>query len=660
MTGDVCYAHSMINKSKAVFLAVFLLTLFLTRPTFAQTAEQSQRWICLNAVRCDKDGAGCGGGSASPYPAYEAVHRARLTMKDYKPLAGKTYIFECLSTPKGQICTLGYSDSDSAFFGGVTTALPFYQLGAMPEVKYKFEGFYQSDGKTLETNPVANPTRDIGPFEWQSSTTDTLDRKFFAMNFFTPGTEIEGDEKTQQQGTFDFVTANEKCDIIKWDPFGRVFDSLTLEPVFGASIQLLKKRADGSFTAVDPRNFLDVPGGNLENPYLTLEDGQFSFVVPDGDYKLVVQKNGYTFPVDVVAVQANYSKIYSDIYPAQTGDIIVQKGKVQHRDIPIISVTGEAAVTGAPKMMEYFYSINKAVGVLSVEGRSSYPFTKVNVFTLLSSSGQRSRLFTSLMADQYGRFSVDIDTSKFNNNEYFGAIDLVKTDLSKLTARSAAPSFLTQLRSVIASFVHLVLAQQPQTGTITFDPIPNYIEGYAYDSNGKTLANANVAVYLTYSGRPYYQTKTNSTGYYKISSEYLPSSPYKIVYSTPTGVKVETSTSKFVSQNQTTLAANSIDLNSYKNSAGKVIPPPKLSPTSATGMNGGTGGVGSKSGTAGSVSGQSGVSGGATDQSNPIAVASASQTTLLTVVVVIFMVLVIGGILVFYLIKSKKSSQDLP
>ena len=122
-----------------------------------------------------------------------------------------------------------------------------------------------------------------------------------------------------------------------------------------------------------------------------------------------------------------------------------------------------------------------------------------------------------------------------------------------------------------------------QAATINIDPIPTYLEGYAYDSTGAVIANATVGIYLTFSSKPYYETKADDQGYFKISSEHLPRMAYELRYTTPTGVIIKTTTSQFIGQNQQYLTQAKVNLNVYKNGQGKTITTP-LSPTTKPGV----------------------------------------------------------------------------
>ena len=541
----------MSNIYKKLILNIFIFISFLALPfSFVRAQQSSQRWVCLNAVHCwdqKPESEAC---------IIKSGHIALLTARlDAKLLPNKeTYINECLATATGQICTAGTTDLDMLIYGVDNTEV------LNTSYDYQFEGLFAANG----TTPISNPINSIGdgtidPVYWQSYSSGN-DRRFLALNYFEPiSNQGTGEEKTQQIGTFSFENAvnQSDCVSIAWDPYGRVFDSKTLEPVNQATVILYKKEG----LIFRPMTSSDVLGGNIINPQVTKEDGGFSFVVPNGIYKLAVSHNNYSFPEELNNLQANYSKIYSDIYPAQTGVDIVQQGGLQHRDIPLKQQS--LGVDNAAKLMEFFYDLDKMKNIIIVKGKISHPFAEIKAYSL--KDGVRYRLLTEspIRADKMGNFILKIDQSKFDPTETFGDITIKKTDLT----------LVNLVKRFIESFISKVNAQVFLATAVKFEPILNYVEGYAYDSTGKVLPNATVSVYLEFSKKPYYQTVTDDKGFYKISSEFLPSMPYHLSYTSTNGQIFPTTNSKFIVQNKTTITEANIKINQFKNNQGEIISP---------------------------------------------------------------------------------------
>lgn len=571
---------------KLFWSALFVSVVFslVAVPSYGQ-AEQSKRWVCLQVEHCWKDPNSCAPSSKGN------GHKSRLAAKPgFEPLPGvNTYVVECVSTDNDQICTTGNAAADTELYGKSTLAELQSKLG------YRFEGMFKADGTTA----MANPALWAGPYEWGDSTPASHNRRWYAMNYYDPTLAATGGEGGQQQGTFDFETAEKDCVSIAWDPYGRVFDPQSLEPIAGAKVTLyVKKGSDWKEVTA-----ADVPGGAIINNQVTLEDGQFSFVVPDGDYKLVTNPPAVA---DIAQVDPNYAKAYSDIYPALTGEVIQQRGAIQHRDIPVV-----ASSSSTPKMMEYFYETNSS-GVITLQGRVSHPLSRIIAGSAKESTANPGtktpyRTIGVFYADKFGNFKIQLDQNTFEKTdeyiEVFSDIEIQKVDLRDNTqVRRNGSNVLNWLADYLLGIWDKATVQaQAKTTTIKFEPIPQYLEGYAYDSANKPIPNARVGVYLTYSNKPYSETTADVNGYFRFTAEYLPSTSYIIKYTNSSGATVTASTSKFLGQNQKYMAKNKInpfvakDLNNVSAkiptpSGAKLTGIPAAGATGAAGVSGGKGG----------------------------------------------------------------------
>lgn len=550
------------------FLLLIIALFFFNQVSLAQTITPSSTTstglaqVCLKADRCDKTKdkeIDCSKLSA-PF------HKALLQPDPrYKIPANKTlYLVEVLSVGDGIFTTGIHTDK---FPGG-------NEIPDLAAYGYKFEGITDLTGKVINTNPIqTDGNGDFTPVIWGDATTKGVNRQWLGF-FETSDSGLGGSPQgALQQGEINFDFSESNCVKIGWDPYGRVFDSQTLEPVMGASVKLFKKTDSGSFV---PASFVDAIAGQIINPQITKEDGGFNFIVVDGTYKLEVSGSGLTFPINNISeIHQNYSQAYYDIYPALTGEEIIQKGKIEHRDIPVKTST---LANNPPVLMQYFYERG------SVTGLVSHPLTTINFYTKKIDNGSevRYRLIGSVKADKMGRFDFHFDESSFDQkqNEFFGEIELIKTDLTQLTTSRIKKLFL----NLFARFFPLANAQGLQSTTIKFQPIPSYIEGYAYDKNGKVISKAQVLVMINNILEPYYKTLANEKGYYRISSEFLPKQSYYLVYKTPTGSSIKTTTSDFIKQNDNYLAENKVDLNKPQNKQGELITIKKPSVTQSTSL----------------------------------------------------------------------------
>lgn len=605
---EIVHIESMRRYLFGVFLTL-LLSLAVTSSASAQAL--SQRWMCLDAHYCSDDSAGCAG-------VGNRWHRARLTTKEGAEALpnSDTYVVECFTVNNQVLCTTGNEAGDTKVFG----ASNLTKLNSA--INYQFEGMFKSDGQTAAPNPTkADATGKIGSVEWQSFSKYTA-RKFLAVNFFSGENAQPGSAGGQQQGTLEFEVAKSDCVAINWDPFGRVFDAQTLEPIKGAVVTLMMKNGSSYKTATNA----DFGGFSaITNPQNTKADGLFEFVVPDNTYKLQVSAPGYTFPLtSLSSLNSGYSRIYKDIYPAQTGEDIVQKGKIQHRDIPLVA-TG-AHQDNPVELVEYFTTLDKVTGEYVVEGRVSHPFAKVNVWTDKEGYGTAAnphfRIAATAKADVEGKFQVRVDQSAFEQGETVSQIEVVKQPLT-----TGSMSWIDRIMGI---FVKDANAQDNRANA-AIEPIPNYLEGVAYDRNNNPIPNAQVSVYVEGSKVPYHSVVADETGKFVISSEYLPFLPYTLEYTSANGTTTAVSTSTYMTQNAEYHKTNNVDSNVLKLKNGTIV---RETPGGDVGMKKG--------------------------DSNTSMMKSSPQYAFIVTIMLIIMLIVIAVILVLFVKNKNKDKTMMP
>lgn len=548
-------------KSSALIIISLLFTvLLLPSYTFAKNkySSKNQSIQCVtvpkdasgrNALDCQNPNAKCSGKGV-------AGHRMKLTQTG---LTQKTnvYILGCIGTDGGEmICTTGNQKADDDIYGDwvdknntLTLQRPSENLAKLtgPKIGFKFNGLYKN-GETLMDPPSPflpegrNLTKSGEWYEWEDYTPKELPRKWLTYQWIAPvSTAPVGKGGGNQQGTFDFMvkTTLRDCASIAWDPYGRLFDASTLEPVGNTQITLQINKG-GVFSAMTPADLL---GGNLINPQQVYEDGAFSFIVPDGDYKLLPT---LPYVTDLAKIDPNYKKAYSEIY---AGEVIQQRGAIQHRDIAIQTQNTNTN----PQMIGFFYSTDPN-GKADFEGRLSHPLTKINVktakvSTLHPTSKVPYRTIQTFQADKQGAFKFSVDQNKFEKTgsytEIIAGIELVKVNLRTSEESSAS------------------------SRTVALEPIPQYLEGYAYNSVGTVLPNATVGVYLSSGVSPSVEVITDENGLFKINTESLPGVLYNLRYTTKTGVTFVVKPSTFLAQNQQYYIQNRINpyTGNYKSGA---------------------------------------------------------------------------------------------
>jgi len=470
-----------------------------------------------------------------------------------------TYVVECIATSIGSVCTSGNKKMDMELYGedrGALLTKLFAEAQNGPPAAttcgagYIFEGVYSNTDGTTVTLPIQSNA--IGEFEpmleWQSCS-PLVKKEFLALNFSDPNKakNLAGSQGGQQQAQIEFdrtmgagptpVVRRARMGAgLESDPYGRIFDAQTLEPVAGEKVLLTKKRADGTFTPVNPYDPEDARGGSVINPFLTKEAGYFSFIVPDGTYRLslVSGPQNTTIATDPALLKPGYESLYSDIYPLKTGEDIIQKGKIEHRDIPVLR---SLPTDTKPALVTYFYDADKRKGRITLTGTASMPLAKIHLYALmLDPSGKtvHGQELAAATADKKGDFEVSFLTSVLKNGETYG--DLVMEKPAVFTASSA----------------------DTRTGSRLMDPILNYLEGYARDASGDALPYATVGLYLAGATVPQYRTKADAKGYFSISSEHIPAFAYTLRYTDAQGKVVSVTPLDFA------LHGGTANLNTYK------------------------------------------------------------------------------------------------
>lgn len=649
-------------RSLIIAVSVVISVSRLFNPTSVQALgiEQSaRRWVCLDHT---EDFQGHDG------------HNTQLSAGNPKPLPGTpAYVFVCIGgnpSEAGINCTTGNDDRDYQAIGLRNNSALGGAYG------YNFEGM----------NPPTNPvTPDagggVGKIIWHDSTSQGQARIWMVLQEYHPGTDNAGGAGGLQNGDFSFETAKKKCVVIGWDPFGRVFDPTTLEPVMGAVVTLYYNPnfEDPS----KPQDFVKMYLGEGKNPVTTKVDGVFNFLTVNGEYKLQVDggiaKSKSDLHQNYKNIYFDDKKIYNDdiIYLADTGKtdmgkVIIEKDGAQLRDIPIYPSKGTNTL---PEVMETI--ITAGAGDLNIQGRVSHPFTvivpqKERVYTDttkksevidIDSKGYTSETVATLK-DPF-LFSVTIDQTMFENTpeyvEKFYGVVPQKTDLT-LARRNTDNSFIGQVKRTINTFLTKYFFVQAATRgkAVRIDSIPSYLEGYAYDATGKIIPKATVGIYLKGSQKSYYTTQADVDGHFQIGSEFIPPFNYDLRYGKLTGETVTVSTSKYLVDNHVFLAKNNISTYTFKATTPELIAQQKAESAKQANANSGdaNNAAGGKNGSSTSkyVSGGTNSSrdqANGTNQTQGSSFGSGMQGIVM-IIAVIFVLLMVG-VGAFIMMKSKQS-----
>lgn len=403
------------------------------------------------------------------------------------------YIVECISMSGVYSCTTGNAAMDTTVFG--KSNVP---------AGYAIEMFKGST-KTKLTNPVTYQQLDEDIVAISSYTSPIS--SFFMLVYpqdQQTATSV-GSASGQQQAT---LSNSSECRVLQ-DPYGRVFDTHTLEPLANASVELSKKNTNGTYSKVTTGETLV----RIVNPQTTKEDGMFSFYVIDGIYKLVATKAGYTAYTVGAELNALASQVYSNLYAGQD---IYQKGKAVHTDIPLVpqdlAQSEEYARTNPVKVMNYLQSVDKKEKMYLIEGEVSHPGASIAVYS------NTSAVLARADADTSGHFFVKFPLSKIKPGQTVAQLVAVKKKYGNKT-------------------------------TITLNPVFDSIRGFAYDDSGRIIPGAKVAVMVPFSTKPVYETTADAKGYFNVPSAQLPPVGYSFTFTSLNGTKDEVSTGSFIAKN---------------------------------------------------------------------------------------------------------------
>lgn len=328
-------------------------------------------------------------------------------------------------------------------------------------------------------------------------------------------TPFTGDANVVQQSQLDFSTQSESssgesssrnCTLITWDPYGKVFDAKSLEPLGAndAYVTLLDK--DGVkltlVTQDDPINNFGV--------YNIL-------VMQDAYYKLSVTPNTQ-HRFERVILDPKYKDLYDPfIYLPGDPAFFEQKKSPKRVDLPVVPIGNpytrpiEIARKSQTELDEGVQFIIKTTHPLSLVK------FKVNdkVLTddgfgkpLPSTTTKDGIWMTVIKKDLLSQSGYSIEASK--NPLYFGA----------------------------------------GSSTVEFNPLLSYIEGYALDKSGRAIPHAKIRIRMRSDKTIYYQVAADANGFFSVSSKHLPYIEYYLEYVDPkTGIKTLKTTSEFVVNN---------------------------------------------------------------------------------------------------------------
>ena len=451
---------------------------------------------------------------------------------------------------------------------------------------------------------------DLTALEIQSRYDNSQNQNRLYYAFYQEPTDVNNQVSIggQQQARLTFSPKNSDCEGIAYEPSGRVFDTKTLEPIPGARVEIQMLDTSGNFTAqfAAQKNQLTL----LTNPLTTSSRGFYFFYGSRGEYKMLPSHSNYIHPeitsAELISSNANITSIYSNrLYPAPpfsylegydpSKEVIPpnKEANIQFLDIPM-EPNNDDGYRYPLEITEFSEPTVDTTGKYIIyKGLVSHPFAvmklracpiEVNTDTCAYNSayeefGTYARNYRDTRdvkvhgVNNEGSFFIKILQSDIPENIYlvpeFYKVDLTDPQYALLENLQALikKNSLSLIGSILNKLglnqdVYAAETNPNRARGKSLHTIPSYLEGFAYDSQGNIIPNATVGIYTPLAQRPFIEIKTNENGFYRLTSDQLPSINYTISYSLSNGAfgKTTITTTQFMAQNRDFIEAENINL----------------------------------------------------------------------------------------------------
>ncbi|MBI4973331.1 hypothetical protein HZC27_01845 [Candidatus Roizmanbacteria bacterium] len=491
-----------------------------------------------------------------------------------------------------------------------------------------------------------------------------------------------GNDGTQKQGTFNFVfkDGGGNCAQINWthyDPYGVVFDAVSLEPIPGVVTTIL----DSAKKKITNTQFFN-------NDHVTAANGIYNYGVEPGTYYMTVTPPpGYKFEKNP-PLNKNAQKVYNfedtigsrcTIYsPDEPISEIIDKPDEIQRNAPNpecrnIALTPLSRPYIAAKVTGTY--ANSQLGTeQAFDGKVTHPFTYIK----LSQNGKeivgatdKNGKKANQIADNTGDYSFQISNSFFTQfspiTVNFTKADLTGNLVTKIPFFQPLKRFFSAL---LLKLFHYDVSAESVSSEISIDLVPNFIEGFAYGDQGQIIRNAQVALRIKGAKADYYLTTADANGYFFIESGNLPPMEFTIEVTSPlTNKRSSFRMYEFAKANESYFTKNNINLITGTRGGVSVAQKRTLSPfdfgnaqneaATAAGQTGST--------SQGSSSSKSLSQGSTGTTSNQIPSKNKGETpagvnplgpAVGMVLILIFLIIVAGGIAAWAIMQ--KNRQQLP
>lgn len=316
------------------------------------------------------------------------------------------------------------------------------------------------------------------------------------------------------------------CETVYWDPYGRVFDGFSLEPLNKdeAKVTLLNK--DDSIVAI--------PNNNVSIDIL----GKYNILInKDGEYKLkVTPLTAHQF-INFIP-DPRYKDLYESIFMPGDQAFFESVKEPKRVDVSLKPVSNPYNRLIDIVQNDYKQVWANGKKYIKIEIRVTHPKSIVKLIVndiVIKENGEGTPLPTT--TDKNGYWKIMVRDFKVLSQKGF-RIEISKNPQYYMFAGSIGNKLI-----------------------IDFDPILSYVEGYAYDEKGMSIPNAKVQIKLKMNDSIFYETKADDKGFFTVNPAKLPPLDFYFVFINPQNSQsTKKTTTDFVNENNAYLENEKINL----------------------------------------------------------------------------------------------------
>lgn len=426
-----------------------------------------------------------------------------------------------------ELCTTGNSEKDIYYFGKDYTQITTATLTA-PSLTDN----HMSPGPITNLEVILNHPEPHSFYSFYAvgKTGETL------LPTVTGGlSPTVANNSTQQIGT---VTGNSqqqtnliageqgKCQTIFWDPYGRVFDGLSLEPLNKDEARVTLLNKDKSIVAI--------PNNNVGIDIL----GKYNILVDkDGEYRLnVVPATSHQF-ADFIPDQ-RYKDLYETIFMPSNPAFFESVKDPKRIDVALKPISNPYNRQIDVVQTDYKQVWANGKKYIKIEIRVTHPKSLIKLIVndiVVKDNGEGVVLPTTTDKDGYWKIMIR-DFKVLSQNGF--RIEISKNPQYYMFAESKGNKLI-----------------------IDFDPILTYVEGYAYDGKGMIIPNAKVQIKLKMNDSIFYETLSDDKGFFTVNPANLPPLDFYFTFINPKNSQsTKKTTADFVKENSVYLKKEKIDL----------------------------------------------------------------------------------------------------